>query len=167
MDGLDKERLLKIQVQQIDKEKRELAAKVKATAKRIDHLERAFRLEEIKYLEADYKEQKKRDRAAYDAWTTEEKAAAKRRHTEDVAMKKSLTRISKDITEYRNTLLQQREAQFEQLRKEMDKRLEQEKAQRRAEYKQKKQEEAARKAHEEEMRRRKEEEEQRMREGIL
>lgn len=158
---------MQIQVNQIDKEKRELAAKVKATAKRIDHLERAFRLEEIKYLDADYEAQRKRDRAAYDAWIEEEKTAAKRRHTEEIAMKKQLMRIAKDVNEYRSTLLLQREEQFEQLRREMDKRLEQEKAQRRAEYRQKLQEEAAKKAREEEAKRRKEEEEQRMREGTV
>ena len=61
--------LIGLQVQEMEREKKELEARMKAQHKRIDHLERAKRQEEIPILEESMKKDLEEDKAL---WSTKE-----------------------------------------------------------------------------------------------
>ncbi|CAG8443455.1 11457_t:CDS:2 [Ambispora leptoticha] len=82
LENLDTDRLVQLQVEQLEKEKKELNERLRATAKRMDHLERAYRKEEIPLLEKDYERQRKADRAYHEA-AQEERLEAERRAKEE------------------------------------------------------------------------------------
>ena len=63
---LDSNQLRLLRISQLEKEKNDLFKNLRVTGKRIDHLERAFRKEEIKLLPKDYEAQRQRDLAAYE-----------------------------------------------------------------------------------------------------
>ncbi|KAK3044467.1 eukaryotic translation initiation factor 3 subunit A, partial [Coniosporium uncinatum] len=88
--NLDSGTIRAIKINALEKEKNKLSDTLRTTGRRIDHLERAFRQEEVKHLGEDWEEQRKRDLAAYEkakAITLEE---AKLKHEEDVALKHRL-----------------------------------------------------------------------------
>ncbi|CAG8452482.1 12541_t:CDS:2 [Ambispora gerdemannii] len=78
LENLDTDRLVQLQVEQLEKEKKELNERLRATAKRMDHLERAYRKEEIPLLEKDYERQRKADRAYHEAAQQERLEAEQR-----------------------------------------------------------------------------------------
>ncbi|KIO32427.1 hypothetical protein M407DRAFT_4574 [Tulasnella calospora MUT 4182] len=68
LEDLDSDRLLQLQVEQLDKEKRELQDRLRIISRRLDHSERAFRREEKPLLAEDYAKQQASDRKAYDSY---------------------------------------------------------------------------------------------------
>ncbi|KAI7689356.1 Eukaryotic translation initiation factor 3 subunit, partial [Hortaea werneckii] len=58
IDELDSGRIRMLKLQALEREKNEMSDKLKTTGKRIDHLERAYRREEIKHLGEDYAAQR-------------------------------------------------------------------------------------------------------------
>lgn len=58
MVDLDADEILAKQVEQLEKEKKELNDRLKAQEKKVDHLARAKRLEEIPLLEKAYEKEK-------------------------------------------------------------------------------------------------------------
>jgi len=56
MENLNTDDLMKLQVEQLEKEKRDLNQRLRIVAKRVDHLERACRKEERPLLGQDYEQ---------------------------------------------------------------------------------------------------------------
>ena len=66
IDDLDTGRIRLLKLQALEREKNEMSEKLRITGKRIDHLERAYRREEIKHLSDDYDAQREMDLKAYE-----------------------------------------------------------------------------------------------------
>ncbi|KAL1311147.1 hypothetical protein AAFC00_001349 [Neodothiora populina] len=165
INELDTGRIRMIKLQALEKEKNEIGDKLRITAKRIDHLERAYRKEEIKHLPADYAAQRERDLAAYDKAKSATLAEAEAKHKEDVALKHRLSRLVPSYEKFKRTVTEQRHAEFEKRRKTAERELNAKMDQRRREVKEKiikerkEAEEAERRAREEEEREAREAEE--------
>ncbi|KAG0230030.1 eukaryotic translation initiation factor 3 subunit A [Actinomortierella wolfii] len=178
LENLDKDKLVAIQIQQLEKEKAEMAARTRAIGKRLDHMERAMRLEERPLLAKDYERQQKADRVYHEAAVKAQLEAAKAKHAHDLALKRRMTRILEDYQKVRKEMEGKRHEEFEQKRAAARAKIEEEKARRIQLYHEKKAEldarrireekekaereaEAARRAAEEEKRRAAEEERRR------
>lgn len=126
-DELDTTKIVAMQVEQIAKEKRELNERLRIVAKRVDHLERAYRKEERPLLAADYDRQKKDDlenhhRANADA---REAAIAQQKHA--IELKARLGRMMPDYVAARSLVESQRQAEFEAARTAAAQRIAEEK----------------------------------------
>lgn len=121
--SLDSNQLRAMKLAQLEKEKRELSDKLRVTAKRIDHLERAYRREEAKMLPEDWELQKAGDRAAYEAKVQQDLKNSRQAHEEAIALKKRLARLVSTYEKYRDGIKMQRHHEFEQRRKAADKEL--------------------------------------------
>lgn len=123
--------LVQLQVQQIEKDKKELAQKLSSVTKRIDHLERAYRREEIPLVKQDYEQQQTRDRLAHEQAQVTRAETLRRQHAENLALKAHLTRIMPDYREF----LKRKEADsrkaYEQEAQRLKDQLEEAKAERR------------------------------------
>ncbi|CAG8590568.1 4176_t:CDS:2 [Diversispora eburnea] len=159
LENLDTDKLVQLQVEQIEKEKRELNERLRVTAKRMDHVERAYRKEEIPLLEKDYELQKKADRAYHDAARKLQLETSSLKHTQDLKIKSRLMRILPDYQIYRAEIEQKQFEEFEERRRAAHTKIEEEKEKRRQVYRAKKEEERLQKEIEEAAIRKAEEEE--------
>ena len=150
LDDLDTGRIRLLKLQALEREKNELGDKVRTTSKRLDHLERAYRKEELKHLDDDYEKQRKEDYASWEATKNETIKSAQEKHKEDVALKHRLSRLVGPYEGFRKTITEQRHADFEKRRKGAERELQQKMDQRRLEVRQ--QREAEKKRREEEER---------------
>lgn len=135
MGELDSNQLRMIKLQQLEKEKRVMADRLRLTGKRIDHLERAYRREEVKILPHDWDRQKAEDLAAYETAKKHTLETAKAQHEEAVALKKRLGRLVGSYEQFRDDIKQQRSQEFEQRRKAAEKELQKAMDQRRKDVK--------------------------------
>ena len=157
-ENIDTETLLAMQSQQIEKEQKTIAERTRIIAKRVDHIERALRKEEIPLIEADYEKQKSADREAHRKQIEAERQAAMEKHQHDLELKKRLGRMMADYQVVRNLVESKRADEFAAKRAAAEKKITEEKA------KLKKKvlaERAAKRKQEEEERKRIEEEEKR------
>lgn len=150
LDDLDTGRIRLLKLQALEREKNELGDKVRTTSKRLDHLERAYRKEELKHLDGDYERQRKEDYAAWEAAKNETVKSAQEKHKEDVALKHRLSRLVGAYESFRKDITEQRHADFEKRRKGAERELQQKMEQRRQEVRQ--QREAEKRRAEEEAR---------------
>lgn len=157
IDELDSARIRQLKLQALEKEKNEVGEKLRITAKRVDHLERAYRKEEIKHLPEDYKKQLEADRAAYEAAKTLTLEESKAKHASDVELKGRLSKLLPAYEKFRKTVTEQRHAEFEKRRKTAEKELNSKIDQRKREVRERRIRER-REAEEEERRAREEEE---------
>ncbi|KYG41743.1 hypothetical protein M433DRAFT_7712 [Acidomyces richmondensis BFW] len=162
LDELDTGRIRMLKLQALEREKNEMGEKIRITGKRIDHLERAYRREEIKHLAEDYAAQREADLKAYEASKEETLRTAEQKHKEDVALKHRLSRLVPIYETFRKTITEARHADFEKRRRAAEKELQAKMEQRRREVRERKA--AERRRAEEEERMRREEEERRLRE---
>ncbi|KAI4720357.1 hypothetical protein E4T48_03338 [Aureobasidium sp. EXF-10727] len=135
INDLDTGRIRQIKLQALEKEKNEMSEKLRFTAKRIDHLERAYRKEELKHLSADYDTQRERDLAAYEKTKSETLRDAEEKHKEAVALKHRLSRLVPAYEKFKRNVTEQRHAEFEKRRKVAERELNQKMEQRRREVK--------------------------------
>ena len=143
LKAMDSADLGKIAVQQIEKDKKELATKLTSVTKRIDHLERAFRKEEIPLLQEDYQRQQTRDREAHVSAQTIRAETLRKQHAEDVAIKASLARVMTDYREFRQRTEKDSRAAYERHAAQLAEQLEEAKEARRQEIRAKREQEAA------------------------
>ena len=68
---------MEIQVAQLEKEKKEVNERLRVVAKRIDHLERAYRKDERPLLSIDYERQREEERKAFEVRQEERKIEAR------------------------------------------------------------------------------------------
>ncbi|KAI9675122.1 MAG: eukaryotic translation initiation factor 3 subunit A [Caeruleum heppii] len=134
LEDLDSNRLRAMKLAQLEKEKNELSERLRVTGKRIDHLERAFRREEVKHLPEDAAAQRERDRLAHEKTTAETLKAAEQKHKEDVALKHRLTRLVPVYEKFRNDVRERRKEEFENRRKAAEKELQRQMDKRRKEF---------------------------------
>jgi len=136
--NLDADKLVALQVSQLEKEKKELSERLRVIHRRMDHTERSYRKEELPLLKADYERQK-----ATDLHTEKEArktllAVSKEKHQNDLILKERLKRIQPDYKELRKVLEGKRKEEFEGREKAALKKIEEEKEKRRNEFRQKK-----------------------------
>ncbi|GAB7345137.1 hypothetical protein MBLNU457_3531t1 [Dothideomycetes sp. NU457] len=143
IDELDSARIRQLKLQALEKEKNDVGEKLRVTAKRLDHLERAYRKEEIKHLPADFDAQRERDVSAYEKTKAETLAEAKAKHTSDVELKQRLGRLVPAYENFRNTISEQRQAEFEKRRKNAERELNQKIEQRKREVRERRARERA------------------------
>ncbi|KAJ5170151.1 Eukaryotic translation initiation factor 3 subunit EifCa [Penicillium coprophilum] len=165
LEELDANRLRAMKLAQLEKEKNELNDRIRTTAKRIDHLERAFRREELKHIAADYDEQKKQDLELYEKQTAQSLRESKEKHAEAVALKHRLGRLVPQFSNFRREVSEKRHEEFEKRRKAAEREFEAKKKQRvkevqerRRREKQEREEEEARRKEEQERAEREEQE---------
>ncbi len=163
LNELDSNRLRAMKLAQLEKEKNELSERLRVTGKRIDHLERAFRREEIKHLPEDAAAQRERDLAAYEKHKEETLRDAKQKHEEEVALKHRLSRLVPAYEKFRDEVRERRHEEFESRRVAAERELKKQMDKRRREVREKKQRE--RKEHEARERAEREEEERVQREA--
>lgn len=120
---IDSNKLRIMKLQQLEKEKREMADKLRITGKRIDHLERAYRREEVKLLPQDWEQQKQEDLAAYEETKKSTLETAKQQHSDAVALRNRLGRLVSSYEQFRDNITSQRSQEFEQRRKAAEKEL--------------------------------------------
>ncbi|ODM24050.1 Eukaryotic translation initiation factor 3 subunit A [Aspergillus cristatus] len=130
LQDLDANRLRAMKLAQLEKEKNELNGKVRTIGKRIDHLERAFRREELKHISEDYEAQKKRDLELYEAVKAETLQEAELKHKEAVALKHRLSRLVPHFSSFRKEVSEKRHEEFEKRRKGAEREFEAKKNQR-------------------------------------
>lgn len=130
LDELDANRLRAMKLAQLEKEKNELNDRIRTTAKRIDHLERAFRREELKHIAADYDAQKKLDRELYEKQVAEQVRETKEKHVEALALKHRLGRLVPVFSNFRKEVSEKRHEEFEKRRKAAERDFEAKKKQR-------------------------------------
>ena len=130
LEDLDANRLRAIKLAQLEKEKNELTERVRATGKRIDHLERAFRREELKHIAEDYEAQKKVDMEIYERQKSQTLAEAEAKHKEAVALKHRLSRLVPVFSSFRKEVSEKRHEEFEKRRKAAEREFEAKKKQR-------------------------------------
>jgi translation initiation factor 3 subunit A len=121
---LDTEKLMELQVLQLEKERRELAQKSKALTKRFDHMERAYRKEEIPYLESDYAEQQKLEKQAYELKSKTTIEESKKTHADKIQIKHDLGRIVDDFKNFKSVLIKERDHHYAKLKKESAEKIE-------------------------------------------
>ncbi|KAL4792978.1 hypothetical protein BDV19DRAFT_367423 [Aspergillus venezuelensis] len=130
LEDLDANRLRAMKLAQLEKEKNELSDRVRTTGKRIDHLERAFRREELKHVQEDYEKQKKADMEIYERQKAEMLAEAEAKHKEAVALKHRLSRLVPQFSTFRKDVSEKRHEEFEKRRKAAEREFEAKKKQR-------------------------------------
>lgn len=157
IDELDSNRLRLLKISQLEKEKNDLQKNLKVTGKRIDHLERAFRKEELKLLPQDYEAQRQRDVAAFEKARAETLKESERRHKEEVSLKHRLGRLLPVYETFRADLEDRRHEEFEKRRRDAEKEFNKQVEKRKRDVRERKVRE--RKEREEEERRAQEEQE--------
>lgn len=159
VEDLDSNRLRLLRISQLEKEKNDLNKNLRVTSKRIDHLERAFRKEEIKLLPQDYEAQRKRDTEGYEKKKDETLKESERKHKEDVALKHRLGRLLPIYESFTQDVRERRKDEFEKRRKQAEKEYNQAVEKRKREIRERK---AREQAEREDIERRKREEEERI-----
>ncbi|KAI9093821.1 hypothetical protein DFS34DRAFT_717145 [Phlyctochytrium arcticum] len=158
LEGLDTNRLREMQIEQLEKEKRELAARLRAVGKKIDYVERALRKEEIPLLQKDYDEQKVTDKATFEALSKAKIEAARAAHKTAFAQKARMSRMMSDFSVLKERLASEREAEYTAIKEDAERRLAEAKERRIEEFKEAKRQEVIRRQQEEADRIRNEEE---------
>ncbi|CAO1630037.1 unnamed protein product [Jaminaea pallidilutea] len=128
--NLDTDKLVQLQVTQIEKEKKDLAERLRVIFRRMDHLERAYRREELPLLEKDYERQKKEDQAYHEQASQVSLEAARQKHRADVEAKQRLSRLMPDYTSMKKTIEGKRAKELAEKREESRRKIESEKQKR-------------------------------------
>ncbi|THU95999.1 hypothetical protein K435DRAFT_778778 [Dendrothele bispora CBS 962.96] len=131
MANFDTENLISLQVEQLEKEKKEMNHRLRVVAKRVDHLERAFRKEERPLLSQDYERQQLADRQTFDAVQIARKDTARTVFKEDMATKVRLARMTDDYKARKEALLAKKGEDFAKKRSTAQAKIEEEKEKRR------------------------------------
>ncbi|KAG8416534.1 eukaryotic translation initiation factor 3 subunit A, variant 2 [Metarhizium acridum] len=170
LDNLDTNRLRAMKLAQLEREKNDVNEKLRITGKRFDHLERAFRKEEVKKLGEDYAKQVEVDRTIYEKVKAKTLKEAEEKHKESVELKHRLTRLVSYYEDFRSSLHERRRDEFEKRRRDAERELEKQIAARKKEFRDRRlrekreREEKERELREAEERAAREKEEQRQRE---
>lgn len=120
MEALDKEKLKRIQIEQLETERKELESRMKTLAKRLDHLERAYRKEEAPVLEIAFRDKKAQDEAHHHSAYKMLLDATKRQYLTNLEGKKRMCRMMEHMQTYKASIQQTKAEAFEKLKEEME-----------------------------------------------
>ncbi|EAU83625.1 translation initiation factor eIF3a [Coprinopsis cinerea okayama7 len=162
LENYDTEGLITIQVAQLEKEKKEMNERLRIIAKRIDHIERAYRKEERPLLAQDYELQQKLDKELFINTQKAHKEAARLAHQETVDAKHRLARMRADYEAKKAEILERKGGEYQKKLDAAKKKIEAEKEKRREAVFKAREEERQRKEMEEAEARAREEEERRL-----
>ncbi|KAJ4476434.1 hypothetical protein C8J55DRAFT_516915 [Lentinula edodes] len=95
-DPIDTTSLIKMQVLALERDKSLRLSRLKTISKRIDHLERAYRVSEMPLLKEDYSVQQGRDRVEWEVRGKEMKEEERKIWEEEMATKARLARMRDD-----------------------------------------------------------------------
>ncbi|KAI0480391.1 eukaryotic translation initiation factor 3 subunit A [Xylariaceae sp. FL0804] len=123
---------------QLEREKNDIKERLRVTGKRIDHLERALRKEEVKKLPEDYAKQRERDVAAYETMKSETLQESKEKHKESVELKHRLTRMMPLYDSFKKSVRDRRRDEFEKRQRDAERELEKQIGLRKKEYRDRK-----------------------------
>ncbi|KAI0739664.1 hypothetical protein C8Q80DRAFT_1112131 [Daedaleopsis nitida] len=158
MESLSTDNLMRLQVEQLEKEKKELSERMRILSKRLDHIERAYRKEERPLLAKDYEVQQANDRKVFEESQKARLEAHRHAHVQDVETKKRLTRMLSDFNQVKDAVSARKGEEFAKKKEAAQKKMEEDKAKRRAAVLEAREEERLL-AEEEEQKRREQEEE--------
>lgn len=158
---------MRMQVEQLEKEKKGQSERVRVIAKRLDHTERAYRKEEVPLLAEDYERQMAEDLESYNKMVEQRLQAARDAHAEAVANKKRLSRMMDDYKAKKLEITRKREMEYARKKAEADRMIDEAKEERRREIARALEGERRRKEEEERKRREEEEEASRQEQGTL
>lgn len=165
MENLSTDNLMRLQVEQLEKEKKELNERMRVAAKRLDHVERAYRKEERPLLAKDYEFQQANDTAAFEAFQKTRLESHRLAHQHDLETKRRLSRMMDDYLARREAIMGKRGEEFAKRKEQAQKKINDEKTKRRHAVLSAREEERLRREEEESLRREKEEEEARRNAG--
>ncbi|KAF9236772.1 hypothetical protein BU15DRAFT_63697 [Melanogaster broomeanus] len=131
MEDLSKDSLMRLQVEQLEKEKKDLNERLRIASKRIDHVERAYRKDERPLLAQDYAEQQATDRTTFEALRKARIENSLAAHNEALATKQRLSRMMGDFSKHQETLLSARSEEFTKKRAAAERKINEEKEARR------------------------------------
>lgn len=137
---LDIEDIMAKQVEQLEKEKKELNERLKSQEKKIDFLARAKRLEEIPVLKEQYDGDRQELKLFWEQQEEERIEKLKRERELALEQRGRLCRMKKDRDEFQNMLRGKRKEQFKQKVKEFEQKMAEERKKRLAERKEKRKE---------------------------
>ncbi|KAI6783842.1 translation initiation factor 3 subunit A [Emericellopsis cladophorae] len=138
IDNIDTNRIRAMKLAQLEREKNDVNERLRITGKRIDHLERAYRQEEAKKLNADYEKQIEQDRAIYETVKEKTLREAEAKHKESVELKHRLSRLVPEYESFRSSLHERRRDEFEKRRRDAERELEKQIANRKKEHRERK-----------------------------
>ena len=157
---------MQLQVEQLEKEKKELNERMRVLSKRIDHIERAYRKEERPLLAKDYEIQQADDRSIFEETQKSRLEAHRQAHLHDLETKKRLTRMVSDFNQMKQTITSRRGEEFAKKQELAQRKMEEEKSKRRATILKAREEERLLREEEERIQREREEEEERLEAGM-
>ncbi|KAI9505827.1 eukaryotic translation initiation factor 3 subunit A [Coemansia spiralis] len=134
LEQLDTTKLLELQVEQIEKEKHDMQARLKTAWHKVDHTERAYRKREQPLLEDDYETQKKSDRENHDVARKVLVAQIREKHAQDIELKRRFVRMLDDFNVVRAQLDEGRSQAHTEERRRIRESLAKAKEERIAEY---------------------------------
>ena len=156
---------MRMHVEQLEKDKRELAERMRVIGKWLDHVERAYRKEERPLLAKDYESQQENDRLTFETLQTSRVESSKQQHQLDLETKARLSRMLVDFNKSKNDILEKRGQEYAEKQREASAKLREAKAKRTAAFRKDREEERLRAEAEERERREQEEEEARREAG--
>lgn len=167
MENIDTEELISMQVQHIEKEKKDLSVKTRVIAKRVDHQVRAYRKEEAPLLAQDYEQQQKVDRETFEALQKSQKESAETAHKNDVETKARLARMMDDYSQRKTAIMARKGEDYAKKVDASKRKIAEEKDKRKKSVLQAREEERKRLEEQERIQREQEQEAKRLEEGKL
>lgn len=110
---MDADQIAAREAEELQKERRELQAKLKSQEKKVDYYERAKRLEEIPLLQASLKDRQLQDQAFWEQQEKERIAAAIKERELAVSNQERLARMTPDKNTFLEKLMQERNIVYE------------------------------------------------------
>merc|ERR1719369_1893191 len=110
---MDADEIMAKQVEELEKEKKELQVRLKAQEKKVDHLQRAKRLEEIPLLKLQFEEFKEEAKVVWEEQEKDRIEGEKRQRANDVENRDRMVRMRDDKDKYLESLLKERKNVFE------------------------------------------------------
>merc|ERR1712105_127672 len=110
---MDADDIMAKQVEELEKEKKELQVRLKAQEKKQDHIERAKRMEELPLLKLQHDEFKEESKLLWEEQEKERIEEDKRKRASDVANRDRMKRMKDDKDKYLTSLLNERKSVYE------------------------------------------------------
>ena len=156
---------MRMHVEQIEKDKQELAERMRVIGKWLDHVERAYRKEERPLLAKDYEAQQENDRLTFESLQKARIESSKQQHQLNLETKARLSLMLGDFKKTKDEILERRGQEYAEKQRDASEKLREAKAKRTAAVRKAREEERLHKEAEEQERREREEEEARREAG--